>query len=358
LQNRGKDFTFHSVILAGVHDIKTIKLKLRPDEEKKLNSPWNIAVDFTIDLSFKPDEIVTMLDDYTKDTGIKMPQKEISEKLYYYTSGYPYLVSKLCKFIDEQIITQRDDKDWTLQDVESAFRLITAPDYQTTLFDSLFKNLQGYDELHETVQLMVIGGRQVSYNAYNKAVNFGSVFGIFANDNGICKIHNRIFEQRIYDYFISVNSMKDALKQPGFHPGYYYKDNLNLKFILQRFQQFMKENYSYKDEKFIERNGRLLFLSFLKPIINAKGYEFKEPVVADERRMDIVITYNQKRYVVELKIWRGDEYHRKGLQQLSDYLDIYSLKKGYLLIYDFSKDKQYKEENIKFKDKVIFAVWI
>ena len=30
--------TFHSVILAGVYDIKNLKLKLRPDEERKYNS--------------------------------------------------------------------------------------------------------------------------------------------------------------------------------------------------------------------------------------------------------------------------------------------------------------------------------
>ena len=40
---QGKDVTFHSVILAGVYDIKTLKLKLHPQEESKYNSLWNIA---------------------------------------------------------------------------------------------------------------------------------------------------------------------------------------------------------------------------------------------------------------------------------------------------------------------------
>ena len=40
---QGKDVTFHSVILAGVYDIKTLKLKLYPQEESKYNSLWNIA---------------------------------------------------------------------------------------------------------------------------------------------------------------------------------------------------------------------------------------------------------------------------------------------------------------------------
>ena len=33
--------TFHSVILAGVYDIRNLKQKIRPDEDHKVNSPWN-----------------------------------------------------------------------------------------------------------------------------------------------------------------------------------------------------------------------------------------------------------------------------------------------------------------------------
>ena len=49
---QGKDETFQSVILVGVYDVKNLKLKLHPQEETKYNSPWNIAVDFQMDMSF------------------------------------------------------------------------------------------------------------------------------------------------------------------------------------------------------------------------------------------------------------------------------------------------------------------
>ncbi|MDR1816293.1 MAG: AAA-like domain-containing protein, partial [Clostridiales Family XIII bacterium] len=44
--------TFQSVILAGVTDIKNLKRKIRPEEHSGVNSPWNIAADFTVDMSF------------------------------------------------------------------------------------------------------------------------------------------------------------------------------------------------------------------------------------------------------------------------------------------------------------------
>ena len=61
---QGKDETFQSVILAGVYDVKTLKLKLHPQEEMKYNSPWNIAVDFQMDMSFDCEDIESMLKEY------------------------------------------------------------------------------------------------------------------------------------------------------------------------------------------------------------------------------------------------------------------------------------------------------
>ena len=86
---RSRYKTFHSIVLAGVHDVKTLKLKLRPDEERKLNSPWNIATKFKVDMNLQPSEIKPMLDDYCEETGVKMDTKSIADCLF----------SAACKFI-------------------------------------------------------------------------------------------------------------------------------------------------------------------------------------------------------------------------------------------------------------------
>jgi hypothetical protein len=49
-------------------------------------------------------------------------------------------------------------------------------------------------------------------------------------------------------------------------------------------------------------------------------------------------------YIIELKIWRGEEYHKKGLIQLGEYLEQYSLTEGYLLLFDFRKTENVSEE--------------
>ena len=62
----------------------------------------------------------------------------------------------------------------------------------------------------------------------------------------------------------------------------------------------MKEQYSSKDEEFLEHHGRLLFLAFIKPIINGVGFDFKEVQVSEEKRLDIVITYNSFKYMFSI----------------------------------------------------------
>ena len=89
--------TFHSVILAGVYDVRNIRRKIRPDEEHKVNSPWNIAAKFRIDMSFSAQEIAGMLRQYENDHQTGMDIDMIADLIYNYTSGYPYLVSCLCK---------------------------------------------------------------------------------------------------------------------------------------------------------------------------------------------------------------------------------------------------------------------
>ncbi|HCT91505.1 MAG TPA: 9-O-acetyl-N-acetylneuraminate esterase, partial [Lachnospiraceae bacterium] len=106
--DRDKTPTFRSVILAGVYDIKNLKRKFRPEDAHSMNSPWNIAVDFKVDMSFSAGEIAGMLEDYEREHATGMSVEEMAELIYQYTSGYPFLVSKFCKLIAEEVVGSED----------------------------------------------------------------------------------------------------------------------------------------------------------------------------------------------------------------------------------------------------------
>ncbi len=351
-EDNGMNSTFYSVILAGVYDVKNLKLKIRSDDESKYNSPWNIAADFNVDMTFHAEEIAQMLGDYERDVRTGMDIRAVSEEIYKYTNGYPFLVSKLCKVIDEEL-----NLDWTVEGVQNAAKATIFN--KNTLFTSLTKNLENYPELKQFVYSLSILGDTINYDPNNPVMEFATMFSIIKYDSSRkVSIHNIIFEEVLNNYFIAEQNIADMGKlRPIYN---YVKDNrLDMQFVLERFRDLMREEYRKEDGKFLERQGRLIFLSFLKPIINGTGFYYVEPQTRDNRRMDLVVTYGREEFVVELKIWRGDKYERTGLEQLSEYLAVRGRHEGYLVTFDFSKNKADREpEWVEFNGTRIFCVII
>ena len=361
-QNEEAGISFYSVILAGVHDVKNMKALIKKKNGEYIdapikNSPWNIAADFDVDMSLSADEIKSMLEEFSQVEKVKMNTLGIAQRLRFYTAGYPFLVSKLCELTYKQNLSH-----WTDQDIEDGVKKILT--IQNTNFESLIKNTQDNRELYQVVLGLLLNEETFPFNLDDDVVNDGVTYGILGNDEGQCKIHNPIYGQRLYNWMTSII---DREKISGRNINFYnFRDNflqadgkLDVKQILNKFQLFMKEQYSAKDEKFIEREGRLIFLAFLKPIINGIGFDFKEVQISEEKRLDITITYNQSKYVIELKVWRGEKYHEKGKQQISDYLDRINLKEGYIVVFD-NRIKTEKGRALSeiIADKALYTVWV
>ena len=355
--NRKRRPTFHSVVLAGVHDVKSLKLKIRPESASKYNSPWNVATVFEVDMNLSVAEIKVMLEDYVQVRGVKMDTQWVAERLFYFTSGYPYLVSKLCKLIDEKALPKKNVKEWTEDDLNQAFQLILREENNAN-FDTLVKNLEHYPELYDLVFSLIFDGIKTDYSQLDPTVHLGILHGIFArSEQGHVVIQNRIYRELIAGMMISKWRTSNVRRaKPIYESSQYLLPNngLDMEKVITNFQIFMREHHSNKDNKFLEREGRLIFLAFLKPILNGAGFDFKESQISDERRIDVVITYNNFKYIAELKIWYGEEAHQKGLTQLTDYLDRQNLDTGYLVIFDHSKKKSWKKDWLERDGKRIF----
>jgi len=359
---KGKDHTFHSVVLAGVYDIKNIKVKMikeglytpLPAEDKIYNSPWNIAVDFEVDMSFGPTEIAGMLRDYEADHHTGMDIAEISEEIHKYTSGYPFLVSRICQHIDEKF-----GKEWTAVGIQKAIKAMVPE--QNTLFSSLCTNLENSKTLYNFIYDIMIVGKQRTFSAGNPTISLALMYGMIKNENEKITVSNKIFELVLCDYFIS----KDEEKRANEPTGTLLEDVLregrfDMELCLNRFAEHYHEIYSGRSAKFLEREGKFLFLTYLKPLINGQGFYHFESQLSDERRMDIVVDFGRDQFIVELKIWRGKKYEEDAYGQLLGYMETKKATKGYLLVFDFRKDvnKTHKAEWVKVDGKEIFEVVI
>ena len=332
--------TFQSVILAGVYDIKNLKLKMiqagthqLQDGEKRINSPWNIAVNFKVDMSLNEKEIASMLKEYENDHKIGMDIEAIAKEIRAYTSGYPYLVSRICQNIEEDL-----GRDWTISGIQNAVKEILFE--QSTLFDDIFKNIKSYPDLKELLRELTVGNRAYSYNIDNQAIQFASIFGIVEKRGTLVAIHNRIFEVRITNYFASEKEMERNKIIPSSTINLVAgKEKFDMLLFLEKFANHYYEIYHKKDIDFLERECRLLFITYLRPYINGTGFYHLESETRDGERTDVIIDYLSEQFVVELKLWYGEVAHEEAFEQITGYLENKNKDTGYLLTFDFRKTK-------------------
>ena len=71
---------------------------------------------------------------------------------------------------------------------------------------------------------------------------------------------------------------------------------------------------------------------------------------------DIIVDYKGKRFIIELKIWHGNEYNLRGQKQLFDYLDYYKEDKSYLLSFNFNKNKKTGVNELEYDGRKIMEV--
>jgi hypothetical protein len=316
--------TFKSVILAGVHDIKNLRAKIRPDAEHSYNSPWNIAAPFDVDMSFGPEGIATMLREYEGDRHTSMDVDAVSERIHYYTSGYPFLVSRLCKTIDEKPL------QWTDAGVDEAADLLVRED--NTLFDDMAKNIENHPSFSKLLENILLQGWEVPFVTSNPDIGLGAMYGILKARDRMTAVSNILFETRIYDQFTSLSKTRGEVQPHIGERSQFVKDGrLDVGAVIDRFAAFMKSEYRDEDGAFIERQARLLFLSFLKPIINGTGHYAVEPETRGSRRMDVVVFFGSEEHIIELKIWRGSQAAAEGYDQLVSYLKSRGRTRGYLV---------------------------
>lgn len=153
-----------------------------------------------------------MLEEYETDNHSGMNVEEIAGLIFDYTSGYPFLVSRLCKLMDEEVAGSVSFPDkaaaWTKEGFLEAEKLLLSE--KNTLFESLMGKLNDYPSLKRKLYSILFGGKKLVYNPDDPAVDIAVMFGFVKNDGGTLRIANRIFETRLYNYFLTTDEAQNS----------------------------------------------------------------------------------------------------------------------------------------------------
>jgi len=286
-------------------------------------------VPFTLDLGFSATGIATMLRDYDQDHATGMPVAAVAARIERYTNGYPFLVSRLCQIIDEQGLP------WDESGVDAAEYHLVNED--NTLFDSLTKHLAGDPALSGLIERLLLAGEAIPYDSRDETIRRGVMWGILAQRDARLTVANATFETAIYDWL--TGPTRTCVSAQALEPGdtYLTDGHLNMTAVMEGFARFLRTEYRHQDEHFLVRQGRYLFLAFLKGIINGNGFYVVEPETRDALRMDVVVFCAKRRYTVELKKWQGPKREAAAHAQLLAYLDSQHEDEGWLLMFRQTK---------------------
>ena len=77
----------------------------------------------------------------------------------------------------------------------------------------------------------------------------------------------------------------------------------------------------------VSRPG-LFYLEFIEKYTDymEKNY-YIEAQTRSLGRTDVVVDYQGEQFIIEMKIWHGNEYYQRGEQQLAEYLKDYHQKR-------------------------------
>ena len=134
------------------------------------------------------DRAKTGRNDYKKDHDVVMNTKFIAKLIYDYTSGYPVLVSGICKLIDEEL------HEWNEQGIIKAVGMLLSSDLP--FFDSIIKKLDKSPEMRKSLYELLNEG-EILYNPDDFSVRLLLILGIAKIVNGVVVIANRILETKL-----------------------------------------------------------------------------------------------------------------------------------------------------------------
>jgi hypothetical protein len=236
-------------------------------------------------------------------------------------------------------------------------------DENSTLFDDLIKKLEENKGLNELLFDLTVGKIIYPFNVDAPAVKFGLMFGFLSKGTEGLQIHNKIFEIRITNYFVFnklSNWRENSIAQSPINE--IVKNNVfDMELCLKKFKKHYAEIYTSDDIKFLEHDGKLIFLTYIKPLINGNGFYHFESETRDYGKIDLIVDYLKQQFILELKLWYGDNKHEDAYHQLTNYLKSKNVDCGYLVTFDFRKKGAVLKSDCKwveFDGKRIFDVMI
>ncbi|MCP5051366.1 MAG: ATP-binding protein, partial [bacterium] len=343
-----------SIILVGLRDVRDYKDKIRSEFKSwGSGSPFNIKSDSLLLKNFTKEDVYTLLDQHTEETGQVFPE-EVKEEVFNLSGGQPWLVNALARQMVSKILKENYTQPITPKLLSRAKQeLILRRD---THLDSLVDKLK--EERVKHIVQAIINGDNITFDILEDDAVYIRDLGIVGLKDPL-EFANPIYAEiipRVMAYTIQASIPKEIQQQ------WFITENneLDMQKVFTAFQEFYSENSESWRERFTfkESAHHLILMAFLQRLINAGGEIIREMAVGNQR-IDLLVKFHKQRVAMELKINRGKKSIEKAKKQLDRYLDKLGLSLGYLVLFDPGKgdwEKKLYMKEITYNQKKIIMV--
>ena len=327
----------HSVGIVGVKSIAQL------DYDRSV-SPFNIQDEFKLP-SFTLEQIQELLGQYTVEVGQAFAP-EVIESIHKQTAGQPFLVNRFAQILTEALNIPKTGMinqghfskahELLLEEDNANLRHLVTNVRKNRRFETLLMRIMARDE-------------GVYFNLRDDIISELATYGVIAKGgDGMCEIVNPIYLYCILQTFKpTVNGLEDEYfpedTQAGFLDYLTPTGQIELTALLDNFRDFIAragfEILQVPDTP-RESVGRLLLLAYLEQFVKLVGGVMHIEVQTGRGRMDLLITHNQRKYIVETKVWRGRVHYRAGKQQLAAYLKLEGAMEGYYVVFDHRRQPE------------------
>ena len=331
----------HSVGIVGVKSITQLNYD-------RSISPFNIQDEFRLP-NFTRAEVDELLTQYTDEVGQTFAP-EVITAIHRQTAGQPFLVNRCAQILTEELDVPKTETI-RMTHFSKAHRQLL--EERNANIAHLLTNIRRNRRFESLLMRIASYERGLHFNPDDEIIAELATYGVIAKSaDGMCEIVNPIYQHRILQAFTPLFN--------GLEGEYFSEENgddfidyltadgaIALEALLDNFQAFIARagfRILQVPETPQEYVGQYLLYAYLDHFVRSVGASMFLEVQTGRGRIDLLILHNQRKYIVETKIWEGDRYYQSGKAQLATYLKLEDAQEGYYVVFDHRQKPEPRAE--------------
>ena len=311
-------------------------------------SPFNIQDEFNLP-NFTLEQVQELLQQYTEEVGQAFLPAVI-ESIHKQTAGQPVLVNRFAQILTEEMDIPKTETITMSHFTAAHAQLLTEGNVNIR---HLTTNIRKNPRFESVLMQIMARDEGIDFNLDDDIIDELATYGVIKRgQDGMCEILNPIYLYRILRTFKPlINGLENEYlpenTNQGFHDYLTPTGQIALPALLDNFRDFIARSgfrILQVPKTPQESVGQHLLIAYLEEFVRHIGGFMHIEAQTGRGRMDIVITHNQQKYIVETKIWRGNRYYQTGKNQLAAYLKLEGTTDGYYVVFDHRQNPEQRVE--------------